>query len=146
MPTRRLHVSLPTDDAMHVTRVSLGKDRLVYVIRTRKRLKYGNNRSRIAYIGTTKKGLSRIASSVAYHANRVLNRPGVKTLTVAVLTCRKRKHVRTWFRLERALLVKFCQLYGSVPACNTKGSKMKPKGVWNLFSEARIRRIIEDLS
>ncbi len=127
MPKRRLNVSLPTEDAMHVTRLSIGKDRLVYVIKANKKLKYGNKRSKIAYIGTTKKGLSRIASSVAYRANKILNLHGVRSFTVAIVTGRKRKHVRTWFRLERALLVKFRETFGEVPICNAKGKKMKPR-------------------
>jgi hypothetical protein len=146
MPTRRLNVSLPTEDAMHVTRLSLGKERLVYVIKANKKLKYGSKRSKIAYIGTTKKGISRIASSVAYRANKILNLHGVKSFTVAIVSCKGRKHVRTWFRLERALLVKFCEIYDGLPVCNGKGHKMKHKGVWKLFQEHRIQTIIEDLS
>ncbi len=131
---------------MHVTRLSIGKTRLVYVIKASKELKYGSKWSKIAYIGTTKRGLSRIASSVAYRANKILTLHGVKSFTVAIVSCRQRQHVRTWFRLERALLVKFKDMFGSVPVCNSKGTKMKHQGVWDLFSETRAQQIIDRLS
>lgn len=131
---------------MHVSRLTIGKMRLVYVIKASKKLKYGSKRSKIAYIGTTKKGLSRIATSVACRANKILKLHGVRSFTVAIVSCRQRQRVRTWFRLERALLVKFKDMFGSVPVCNAKGNKMTPQGVWDLFAENRVQRIVDLLS
>lgn len=146
MPKRRLSINLPNEDAMHVSRLTIGKMRLVYVIMANEELKHGNKWSKIAYIGTTKKGLSRIASSVAYRANEIPKLHGVRSFTVAIVSCRQRQRVRTWFRLERALLAKFKDLFGSVPVCNSKGTKMTPQGVWELFSEARAQQILDRLS
>ena len=48
MAKRRLRVKLNRKHAMTVTRVSLGGERLVYVIQAQKKLKYPWGRSRIA--------------------------------------------------------------------------------------------------
>lgn len=73
MANRRLTVSLSRKHAMMVTRMSLGKKKLVYVIQAQKPLKYPWGRSRIAYIGTTKKGIARFAQSAAAKADDVLD-------------------------------------------------------------------------
>jgi hypothetical protein len=53
---RRLKLSLKREEAIRVTRVSLGKSKLVYVLVADKPIDYTYGKSRIAYIGTTKKG------------------------------------------------------------------------------------------
>ena len=54
---RRLSLSLKRDHALQATRVSIGKSKLVYLLIADKRLKYKDGKSRIAYIGTTKRAL-----------------------------------------------------------------------------------------
>lgn len=48
---------------MEVNRVTVGKDKLVYVILQDKKMQYPEGRSRVVYIGTTKNGGARIATS-----------------------------------------------------------------------------------
>jgi len=60
--------------------------KLVYVLIADKRLKYKLGKSRIAYIGTTKKGSSRIAQSMAARAEDVLSIHGVRSFHARVIT------------------------------------------------------------
>lgn len=143
---RRNSVRLRPDEAMQVSRIALGADKLVYAIVASKRLKYPNGRSRIAYIGTTKKGISRIASSVAERSDSVLNLHGVKSFTVRVLTCKPRQKVRTWFKLEHALLWVFKEHFGEVPKCNSPKRTKTAGDVFKYFSKAGLLTKIEDIS
>jgi hypothetical protein len=76
---RRLSLSLKRDAALTATRVSIGKQKLVYLLISDKRLRYGKSKSRIAYIGTTKRGVGRVAGSVASRADEILSRRGVRS-------------------------------------------------------------------
>ena len=87
---KRLNVSLKPKHAMQVSRVSIGKKKLVYVIIASKSLKYLWGRSHVAYIGTTKKGMAQIAQSGPRTREKVLNLHGVKEFHVRILTCAPR--------------------------------------------------------
>jgi tagatose-1,6-bisphosphate aldolase non-catalytic subunit AgaZ/GatZ len=130
---------------MEVTRVSIGKKRLVYVIVTKKPLKYKWGRSRIAYIGTTQKGLSRIAQSVAARAQEVLDLYGVREFWVRVVTCSPKPGVKTWVKLERAMILSFREKYGEVPKCNKQGKKIREKDEFKYFTRSRIKTILSRL-
>lgn len=146
MNGRRLTVSLERDEAISVSRVPIGKNKLVYILVCDKKLQYPQGRSRIAYIGTTKKGLSRISQSVATRAESILSLKGVREFHARIVTCRARQHVKTWHKLERALLLVFRDLFGSVPVCNSHGKKMKHLDEFDYFSRDRLKTVIEDLS
>jgi hypothetical protein len=113
---------------------------------TDKRLKYPNGKSRVAYIGTTKRGIRRVASSAARHADEILSLRGVRSFDARVVTCQPRQRVKTWLVLERALLVVFRELYGSQPRCNSHGKKFKARDEFEYFRHKRIREIIEEVS
>lgn len=146
MPKRKLTISLKRDEAVTVSRVSIGKQKMVYVLVCDKRLRYPNGESRVAYIGTTEKGLSRIAQSVAARAEDILALLGVRNFHARVVTCASRQHVRTWRKLERAMLLRFRELYGVVPRCNSQGKNMKVVDEFQYFREKRVDAIIEELS
>jgi hypothetical protein len=143
---KRIKLSLKRDHALEATRVSIGKSKLVYVLIADKRLKYPKGKSRIAYIGTTKKGAARIAQSVAGRAEAILGLRGVRSFHARVITCRPRRNVKTWMKLERALLVVFKENFGSVPECNSHGSKMKERDVFRIFSRGGVTAVIEELT
>ena len=143
---KRLTVSLKRDPALSATRVGTGKAELVYVLVADKKLNYERGRSRIAYIGTTQRGMSRIARSVAVRAERILGERGVRSFDARIVTCKPRQKVKTWEILERALLLEFRKEYGEAPLCNSLGTKMKEGDEFRLFRRKRIRTIIEDLS
>lgn len=143
---RRISIALKRDCALHATRVSVGKSKLVYILVTDKRLKYPNGRSRIAYVGTTKRGLHRVASSAARHADEILSLRGVRSFDARVVTCQPRQRVKTWLVLERALLLAFREKYGSQPRCNNHGKRMKARDEFDYFRHKRLIAILEDIS
>lgn len=144
--SKRLTVSLKSKYAMQVTRISIGKKKLVYLILVKKPLRYHWGRSRIAYIGTTKRGVGRIAQSAAARAEAILGLHGVRDFVVRVLTCPPRPNVKSWVKLERALLFIFRQKYGTLPKCNTQGKNMKERDEFKYFRRDRLERILEMLA
>ena len=90
-----------------VTRISIGDKRLAYAKVADKKLTYPRGRTRVAYIGTTQNGIFRLTSSVAERAQKILGLHGVESFESRVITCPRRKHVKTWFKLEHALLVRY---------------------------------------
>jgi hypothetical protein len=141
-----LKVNLTKTTAMEVSRVSIGKKKLVYVIIASKSLKYPWGRSCVAYIGTTKKGMARIAQSAAAHADDVLGLFGVRDFYVRIVTCAPKPNVKTWVKLERALLLTFRQKYGKLPVRNSKGKSMKYVDEFNYFNRDRLEKILESLA
>ena len=129
--------------AASVTRDCLRDKKLVYFILADRKLKYRKGRSRIAYIGTTRKGMSRVLSSLAYRAKKILRERGVRECHVKLVACAEWPGIETWRILERELLVGFRRLFGEVPLCNKHGKGIKCP---NFFTKARVRRVIEDLS
>jgi len=146
MAIRRLTITLRGREAGSVTRECFRNKRLVYVILADMKIQYAKGRSRVAYIGTTRKGISRVLGSLAYRAKTILEWRGVRECHVKMVTCAARPGVETWPKLERALLVVFKELYGEVPRCNMQGARMKPRDVFDYFKPSRVRRVIEDLS
>ena len=143
---RRATISLKRQVALVARRVLQDHEKLVYVLVADSKIAYAAGRSRIAYIGTTKNGSFRIAQSVAHRAYDILSMHGVYEFEARILTCRPRKHVQTWVKLERALLLEFRELFGEAPRCNTHGKGIAESNEFDLFSRQRVRRIIEDLS
>lgn len=130
---------------MWVTRIALHHLKLVYVVVADKLLSYPLGRSRVVYIGTTKNGVSRVAQSAAYRTDTVLRLRGVTTFSVRVVTCRARRRVKTWRKLERALLLTFREVYGAVPICNTQGKGMRWGDECDYFAYSRLVSILDDL-
>ena len=95
---------------------------------------------------TTGRRVSRIASSVAYRSSAILGLHGVREFQARVVTCKPRQRVKTWRKLERALLLTFRDMYGEVPWCNSHGRKMKEKDEFEYFRSPSLRTILEDLS
>jgi hypothetical protein len=142
----RLRVRLTRDPVVVVERQSINARKLVYVIVADRQIAYGNGRSRIAYIGTTQHGLNRIASSIAARAPDVLSIRGVRRFEVHVLTTDGRRHVKTWVKLERAMLLVFKEQFGEVPVCNRHGRKFIETDEFRYFTRTRIERIIDGIS
>jgi hypothetical protein len=140
-----LRVSLNSTVALTVNRISIGTRRLVYIIRVPKMREYPKGRSRIVYIGTTKTGFQRVAQSAAFRSDEILRLHGVDHFEVRFVTCTPRQHVKTWHKLERALLLSFKDRYGSLPHCNTQHKNSTWTSGDNLFTRKRLRRIIEEL-
>ena len=81
---QRLRISLKPKPALTMRRVALEHERLVYVICADRKLKYENGYSQIAYIGTTRNGITRVASSAAHRSWDVLWAHGVQSFDVRI--------------------------------------------------------------
>src|SRR5580692_11340335 len=91
-----------------LTRSHQWTEKMVYILAANKFYKYKNGRSRILYIGTTKKGGNRPAASAVNKASEAFYKlQGVKTIDVHIVTCTPRKAMQTWKLLESALLNTF---------------------------------------
>jgi hypothetical protein len=131
---------------MTLTRVSLRDMKLVYVIVScAKKLRYAQGRSRIAYIGTTKKGAARVATSAAKRARDVLRLHGVDSCEVRIVACTRRRNVKTWYKLEAALALMHREMFGEVPTCNHTFQKRKWGDLLTYFTRKKLRRIVEDM-
>jgi hypothetical protein len=151
-PVGRIRVSLKPDVAMKVNRAATVADKLCYVMVTNRPLTYEKGKSRIAYIGTTQRGVIRMTRSVSERSIDLLGSPvyygqyGVKSFDVRVLTCTPRPGVKTWRKLERALLLEFRKQFGSVPKLNVQGRGYRETDEFTYFRRARIRDLIQELS
>ena len=74
----KLRVKKHKGIALEVHRLAMTVDKLVYVLLTNRKLKYKYGKSRVAYIGTTKNGASRIMQSAATKAGQLLASYGVE--------------------------------------------------------------------
>ncbi len=135
MPRRR-NIKASRKPAITITRQALRAEKLVYLAVANKSRKYPfGYRSPILYIGTTRTGVQRIAQSAAARAQRLLVNHGVSQLQFHVVSCTPLRNVRTWQKLERALLLAFKHTYGSVPVGNTAGKNARWRDELEYFSE-----------
>jgi hypothetical protein len=112
---------------------------MVYILAANKDFKYQNGRSRIIYIGTTKRGAGRPAASAVNKASQAFGKlHGVKTIEVHIATCRPRRNSQTWKHLESALLDTFLNRYFQLPKYN----KIRPKLKKGLFRYSALAKLI----
>lgn len=137
---RKLKVKPPKQALLTITRSRQWTDKMVYILATNKSHKYKNGRSKILYIGTTKKGAGRPAASAVNKASEAFYKlRGVKTIEVHLVTCAPRKAMQTWRRLESALLDIFRSRYFQLPEYN----KVRPTTKEGLFSTRALAQIID---
>ena len=139
---KKLTIRAAAKPALVISRPAFTADRLVYLAVASKALKYPHGKSRIAYIGTTKAGASRIASSAAHRAKDLLALHGVNSLSFFVVTCAARQRVKSWRKLEVGLILSFRQLYGDVPKCNVKGKNQKWSDELEYFTRHRLESVL----
>jgi len=138
-----MKVHIASKPAMTVHRRILTKDRIVYLLVGKKPFKYRSGRSRIAYIGTSKRGARRIATSAAYKADKVFSKWGSRELEVFIASSEARPGLASWEYLERALLAEFLNFYKQLPFCNKQGNKLKfDDKLHRMFKQKRIYRIL----
>lgn len=138
-----MRVSVNRKPALTVYRRALKHRKLVYILAARKPLKYLDGRSRILYIGTTKRWISRIASSVAHRSKKILKQRGVREMDVHVVSCEARPGLKSWGLLERALVAQFRTRYFEVPLCNTQlKNKRSTEHLEELFKPRALKRIL----
>lgn len=131
------------DFELTLTRIGTSQTKLVYGLIANKKLKYKYGRSNIAYIGTTRRGLKRIAESVAQRADRILSNHGVTKLTANFVSARGRKGAQVWRKLERAMIITFREKYGEIPRYNTHGKGWQWSDERKYFNRDSILRLFE---
>ena len=129
-----------------IHRTAFRDDKLVYIACANKKIKYPWGKSSIAYIGTTKKGARRVASSAAVRGESLLYSYGIKYLEFHIVTCGKVPGVETWRKLERALLIRFRERYGGIPEANRSGTLMRWRDELRYFTQDTLDRVIEKFS
>jgi len=141
-----LRIKYRDQPAVVVHRAAFKDKKLVYVGRANKPYRYPLGRSHIVYIGTTKRGARRVASSAARKGEDLLFGHRIKRVEFSVVTCGKLQAVATWRKLERALLIRFREIYGTIPRGNVRGEKMKWEDEKDLyFSIKRLDSLLKEL-
>jgi len=136
---RSLKTKISKTPLLTLTRSRQWTDKMVYILAANKSFRYKNGRSRVLYIGTTKKGGNRPAASAVNKASEVFYKlRGVKTIDVHIVTCAPRRAMQTWKRLESALLDTFRNRYFQLPRYN----KVRPAPRQGLFSTNALEKII----
>ena len=134
--------------AMSIFRSNYWSKHLVYVVRADRKMSYPTGRSRIVYIGETKRGNRRAVASAAFVARETFGfLHGFRQIDVHPLTFRGRQRVKMWEVLEHDLLSMFRHKYGRVPHYNSqgKGKGFAVDGI-KYFRKERLKNIIELLS
>jgi len=138
----KLTISMSSKPALVIHRRANASKRLVYIAVGNKSRRYRFGRSRIFYIGTTRKGASRVAASAAAKAKTLLGEYGVKELQFFIVSCKRRKGMNAWRKLERGLILVFRERMGDVPIGNTQGKKMKWTNELKFFSRKRLESVL----
>lgn len=140
---KKLTISISSKPAVIIHRRANATKRLVYVAVANKQHRYRFGRSSILYIGSTKKGASRVAASAAAKARELLIEHGVKELQFYTVSCSARQRVKTWMKLERGLLLRFRERSGDIPIGNTQGKKMKWTDEPSFFTRRRLDAVLD---
>lgn len=143
--TRKIFISTKyTKPVLQIHRSAVRKKKLVYICVSNRREPYERGRSAIVYIGTTRKGLSRIAVSAAARAKALLRNYGSYELKVYLVYIKGGRQgvSNSWEKLERALIHTFRTMYGAVPLLNTSGKKVNWARYAGYFAEGRLRKIL----
>lgn len=134
---------------MTVHTASIGVRRLVYLLVANRPIKYAKDYSRIVYIGTTERGIRRVASSASSKATQALEQlHGIRRLDAFVVWSRSKKGRQTvkgqnfWRILERGLIISFRRRYGEIPRLNNQGTGFKERNEFAVFARKNVERII----
>ncbi len=147
MAKRTSRVRIGKWPALTITRAGFQADELVYIAKANKSVRYPNGkRSAICYIGTTRNGVARIASSAAWKARDILSNHGFRHLDFYVITAQRKPRVNIPRKLERALLMRFCERYGSVPLGNSQGKKMVFQDELDYFAYHKLDKVLDEYS
>ena len=132
--------------AITITRTAYEVLELAYIAIANKPIRYDHGSSRIAYIGTTKNGVRRVANSAAWKAEELFSRNGVHTLEFYFIATPRRGKQPTYRNFERALLLRFRERYGSPPVANMHGKKIRRRDGDDYFTSASIEKILNDFA
>lgn len=130
---------------MTVYRRILDKSKFVYLLLSNNPHRYARGRSRIVYIGTTRRGVGRVAGSVAQRAEECFDGRGRKRMDVHVVACSPVPGLKSWRLLERALLAEFQSSHLELPVCNAQGKGYAWNGkLQRYLRRERVRKLLEE--
>ena len=144
--SKAIRVKPHNNPALTISRAAYKAKELVYVAVANRALRYEHGRSCIAYFGTTKRGARRIAGSAAWKAETLLQRHGLQQLDFYVVTCGAGASAKAARKLERALIIRFRERFGSPPLGNSAGRRMRWNAEWKNFSYNKLDKIIDNYS
>jgi len=144
MSKRKLNAKLHRTEVMLVNRAAVKARHLVYLLVADKCERYPWKSSPILYIGTTEKGVARMAVSAAHRAEDILGRYGTRKFVVRAVTCQRRAGMQTWRVLEKDLLRRFKLHHGEVPRLNESGKNLNPNHLSRYFSERTLDKILKE--
>ena len=139
---KKLTIRTTSQPAVVVARPAMRAKKLVYIACANKLIRYRHGRSKIVYVGTTRRGVRRIAGSAAHQAERLLNERGVRELEFYVVTCASRPGLQSWQKLERGLILAFKDLYGEPPVGNHQGKNIFWHDELWYFTLRRLRNVV----
>ncbi|MFH1384743.1 MAG: hypothetical protein ABIH47_07265 [Candidatus Omnitrophota bacterium] len=143
---RRPNIRYGKKPCLIINRTAFRDKKLVYVVCANKKVRYSWDRSRIVYIGTTKKGANRIASSAAYRGEVILDFYGIRHIEVNIVTCGSIQGAEMWKKLERALLLRFKEMFGELPRGNKAGRWIKWRDERKYFRVEKLEEVIKYFS
>ncbi|MFA5839855.1 MAG: hypothetical protein WC890_04270 [Candidatus Margulisiibacteriota bacterium] len=143
---KKLRIRFSNDPALIITRNAVKDSKLCYIACTNKKIKYPWGTSRIVYIGTTKKGANRLATSAAFRAPEILKRHGLKDCRFYAITCTCRQGLESWKKLEKDLILSFKSRYGAIPSCNKQHVNTHPSKQSGLFGYQQLEKTIQNFT
>jgi hypothetical protein len=143
---RNIHI-VSKEPCLIINREAFHDDKLVYILVANKKYDYGDGlKSRIVYIGTTKRGADRFAVSAVERGKSILQHHGITQLKVYTVTCKGVRGAKTWRKLEDAFLYNFHEYYSCKPLLNKRRGPKRKEKIDSSFREARIEKIIAHFS
>lgn len=141
---RTLHHS--TNPIIRIHRESAEANKLVYIAVANRMFRYSRwGKSRIVYIGMTKVGVNRVASSAAHKAAEILKEFNCKHLDFYTIHASGHQGVALWEKLERALIIRFREIMGDVPRFNRLYKYAQWRDEQRYVSQANLDAIIKAL-
>lgn len=130
-----------------INRGAFHDDKLVYILVANKKYHYGDGlKSRIVYIGTTKRGADRFAVSAVERGKSILQHHGIRQVKVYTVTCKGVRGAKTtWRKLEDAFLYNFRQYYFCKPLLNKQGGPAHKEEIAPYFSTSQAEKKIEKI-
>lgn len=144
MPRRKSRLKVSHSPVITISRNAIQNDKIVYILLANRKKNYRYKGSRVVYIGTTKTGAKRIGYSVVIQGEKILKTHGITEVEAFVVSCRVRRRVKIWKKLESALALTFRKEYGEVPKLNKTFSKKKETDEYTFFTENRLRSILRE--
>jgi hypothetical protein len=143
---RKPRLKVYNNPAITITRTAYAASELVYIAYANKPLRYQFGESHIAYIGTTKNGVWRVAHTAAWKAEDLFTRKGVYTLEFYIISAPRKGRRATYHKLERALLLHFRERFGSIPHANKQGKNFRRRDEYDYVTRQKVEKIIDDFS